>query len=141
MERQINILVVDDEQIVLDSVKKHLRKTDYNVHTVSSVQKALLMMEQMEFDLVMTDLMMPHIDGLELMKIVKSRYPKVPVIMITGYAAADTARQATRLGAFDNVAKPFSKAELITAVNRALDFVEQMKSSEDPAARDDRADL
>jgi len=138
MERQINILVVDDEQIVLDSVKKHLRKTDYNVQTVSSVQKALLMMEQMEFDLVLTDLMMPHIDGLELMEIVKSRYPKVPVIMITGYAAADTARQATRLGAFDNVAKPFSKAELITAINRALDFVEQMKSSEDAAAKDDR---
>ena len=138
MERQINILVVDDEQIVLDSVKKHLRKTNYNVQTVSSVQKALLMMEQMEFDLVLTDLMMPHIDGLELMEIVKSRYPKVPVIMITGYAAADTARQATRLGAFDNVAKPFSKAELITAINRALDFVEQMKSSEDAAAKDDR---
>jgi len=138
MERQINILVVDDEQIVLDSVKKHLRKTNYNVQTVSSVQKALLIMEQMEFDLVLTDLMMPHIDGLELMEIVKSRYPKVPVIMITGYAAADTARQATRLGAFDNVAKPFSKAELITAINRALDFVEQMKSSEDAAAKDDR---
>jgi DNA-binding NtrC family response regulator len=139
MERQINILVVDDEQIVLDSVKKHLRKTAYNVHGVSSVQKALLMMEETEFDLVLTDLMMPHIDGLELMKIVKSHYPKVPVIMITGYAAADTARQATRLGAFDNVAKPFSKAELITAINRALDFVEQMKSSEDDASRDDRA--
>ena len=136
MERQINILVVDDEQIVLDSVKKHLRKTDYNVHAASSVQSALLMMEQMEFDLVLTDLMMPHIDGLELMKLVKSRYPKVPVIMITGYAAADTARQATRLGAFDNVAKPFSKAELITAINNALDFVKQMRASEDAASRD-----
>ena len=140
MERQVNILVVDDEQIVLDSVKKHLRKTDYNVQAASSVQKALLMMEQTQFDPVLTDLMMPHIDGLELMEIVKSRYPKVPVIMITGYAAADTARQATRLGAFDNVAKPFSKAELITAINNALDFVKQMKSSEDAASRDDRAD-
>lgn len=140
MERQINILVVDDEQIVLDSVKKHLRKTDYNVQSASSVQNALLMMEQTEFDLVLTDLMMPHIDGLELMEIVKSRYPKVPVIIITGYAAADTARQAIRLGAFDNVAKPFSKAELITAVKRAVDFVEQMKASEDTASEDDRTD-
>lgn len=125
MEPAINILVVDDEQIVLDSVRKHLRKEDYSIHTVTSVQEALTMIEQTEFDIVLTDLMMPHVDGLELMKIIKSHRPDIPVILITGFATINTALQATQLGAFDYIAKPFSRAELIGVVNRAVEFIKR----------------
>ena len=77
--------------------------------------------------------MMPEIDGLELMKIVKSDNPNLPVIMITGYATINTALQATQLGAFDYVAKPFSKKELIATVRRAADLVMAGKSEPEKA--------
>jgi glycine cleavage system H lipoate-binding protein len=80
-------------------------------------------MRHKEIDVVLTDLMMPEIDGLEFMKIVKNYSPNVPVIMITGYATINTALQATQLGAFDYIAKPFSKKELLSVVKRAADLV------------------
>jgi len=122
MARSIEVLVVDDEQIVLDSIKKHLRREDYVLHCVLSPEEGLEIMRHKEIDVVLTDLMMPEIDGLEFMKIVKNYSPNVPVIMITGYATINTALQATQLGAFDYIAKPFSKAELLSVVRRAADL-------------------
>ena len=95
MEQRIAILVIDDEQIVLDSVKKHLRNEDYSIHTAQSVPEAMLLMARTHIDIVLTDLMMPHIDGLELMRILKERTLGIPVIMMTGYATISTARQYT----------------------------------------------
>jgi len=135
MEQTINILVVDDEQIVLDSIMKHLRRESYTVHTSLSVQDALLMIDQTDYDMVLTDLMMPHIDGLEFMKMIKSRFPNMPVIMITGYATINTALQATQLGAFDYVAKPFSKMELKEVIKRAVALVTKAKASADTDAK------
>jgi CheY-like chemotaxis protein/glycine cleavage system H lipoate-binding protein len=118
---KLNILVVDDEQIVLDSVAKHLRREPVEIHTALSADQGLKLLEDIDIDVVLTDLMMPEIDGLEFMKLVKDRDPDIPVIMITGYATVNTALQATQLGAFDYVAKPFSKKELLGVVRRALD--------------------
>jgi len=123
MERTINILIVDDEQIVLDSITKHLRKEDFHLECVLSAQQALEYLGGNKVDIVLTDLMMPEIDGLELMKLVKDKDPDIPVVMITGYATINTALQATHLGAFDYVAKPFSKKELLAVVRRAADLV------------------
>ena len=74
-------------------------------------------------DIVLTDLMLPEIDGLEFMRIVKTDQPSLPVVMITGYATINTALQATHLGAFDYIANPFTKAELVSVVNRAAELV------------------
>ncbi len=123
MDRTLSILVVDDEQIVLDSVKKHLRKDDCTVLTASLAKEGLETMDKEPVDIVLTDLMMPEIDGLEFMKLVKSKYPSVPIIMITGYATINTALQATQLGAFDYIAKPFTKMELKSVIKRAADLV------------------
>lgn len=123
MSRSLNILVVDDEQVVLDSVKKHLRKEDYNLVFALSARDGLDMLDKSVPDIILTDLMMPEIDGLELMKIVKNKYPHIPIIMITGYATINTALQATQLGAFDYIAKPFTRSELISVVQRAADLV------------------
>jgi len=129
MERTLNILVVDDEQIVLDSVTKHLKKDNYNIYCVLSAQEGLNLMAKTKIDMVLTDLMMPRIDGLELMKIIKADHPRIPVIMITGYATINTALKATQLGAFDYIAKPFSKAELRGVILRAAELAKKTESS------------
>ncbi|MCK5125307.1 MAG: response regulator [candidate division Zixibacteria bacterium] len=119
MGRKLQVLVIDDEQIVLDSVVKHLRKEDYTIKTVLSAPVALEAINSNPPDIILTDLMMPEIDGLELMKIVKEKHPQIPIIMVTGYATINTALQATQLGAFDYIAKPFTRSELQTVVRRA----------------------
>ena len=123
MTRPISILVVDDEQIVLDSVRKLLRKDNYAIHCALSAPEALRIMDTTTIDIVLTDLMMPEMDGLELMSTMKTRQPNLPVIMITGYATINTALQATQLGAFDYIAKPFSRKELQGVVRRAAALV------------------
>jgi CheY-like chemotaxis protein/glycine cleavage system H lipoate-binding protein len=119
METKLNVLVVDDEQIVLDSAERHLRHDGYILHKALSAQEALDAFEKGAIDIVLTDLMMPEMDGLELLKTIKLEHPNVPVIIITGYATINTALQAMQLGAFDYVAKPFTKAELRGTVQRA----------------------
>ncbi len=123
MTDELNVLVVDDEQIVLDSVKKHLRREAVKVFTALTVDDALKIMDDTKIHIVLTDLMMPEIDGLEFMSIVKKHDKCIPMIMITGYATINTALQATQLGAFDYIAKPFTKKELLGVVNRAADLV------------------
>jgi len=123
MERPLNVLTIDDEQVVLDSVQKHLRKENFVLHQVLSVADAMSLMDEIQVDIVLTDLMMPDTDGLQLLEIMKKRAPHTPVIMITGYATINTALQATNLGAFDYVAKPFTKSELVSTVRRAADLV------------------
>jgi CheY-like chemotaxis protein/glycine cleavage system H lipoate-binding protein len=128
MDRKLSVLVVDDEQIILDSVKKHLKSDDYELHLVLTPREGLDKVRNEHIDVVLTDLMMPEIDGLELMKMVKEIHPNVPVIIVTGYATINTALQATQLGAFDYIAKPFSRKELLAVVRRAADLVEAVES-------------
>jgi CheY-like chemotaxis protein/glycine cleavage system H lipoate-binding protein len=133
MERTLNILVVDDEQIVLDSITRLLKKDNYAIHTALTAQAGLDLLDATSMDIVLTDLMMPEMDGLEFMKVVKERKPLTPVIMITGYATINTALQATELGAFDYVAKPFTKSELRGVLQRASDVVLKAAASGDKA--------
>jgi CheY-like chemotaxis protein/glycine cleavage system H lipoate-binding protein len=131
-ENKVGILVVDDEQIVLDSIAKHLKHLDCRLEMVRSAQEALDIFEAGGIDIVLTDLMMPDIDGLELMQMMREKRPDVPVVMITGYATVSTALQATHLGAFDYVAKPFSKKEFLRVIDRAIELVQ---SGGTPATR------
>jgi CheY-like chemotaxis protein len=123
MDKKIQILVVDDEQIVLDSIRKLVRKEPYEVLGALAVQDGLDLVEKGKIDIILTDLMMPEIDGLEFMAITKKTHPGIPIIMITGYATINTALQATHLGAFDYIAKPFSKRELLGVLKRASNLV------------------
>ncbi|MBU8932857.1 MAG: response regulator [candidate division Zixibacteria bacterium] len=140
MDRKLNVLVVDDEQIVLDSVRKHLGKEDYVIHTALAADKALELVRQGEIDIVLTDLMMPEIDGLEFMRLVKVDFPHLPVIMITGYATINTALQATQLGAFDYVAKPFTRKELQGVVRRAAEMASPPDSAQRGQITGERSD-
>ena len=126
---QLTVLVVDDEQIVLDSVHKLLRKEPLELVTAQSAAEGLTLLEDGGIQVVLTDLKMPGMDGLEFTKQIKQRWPAIPVVMVTGYATIRTAIQAMRLGAFDYIAKPFTKAELRGIVKRALHLAAQVEQS------------
>jgi DNA-binding response OmpR family regulator len=114
------ILVVDDEAVVLGAVSKALRKTDYHIDTVQSSEEALDRLSEASYDVVLTDLMMPGIDGLGLMQRMRDMGADTQTIMITGYPTIKTALRAKRIGAFEYVTKPFTRQELLSVVVRAL---------------------
>lgn len=128
---KIRILVIDDEQIVLDSIKRLLKRDEnYHIETALSAVEGLEKVEKFKPDIILTDLMMPEIDGLELLKKVKEINDKIFVIMITGYATINTALQAMQLGAFDYIAKPFTREELRKVIERAESLVDAQKKSD-----------
>ncbi len=118
---QTNILVVDDEASVCRSVEKILIRKGYQVAQALCVSSALDKLEGIGgFDLIIADLMMPQAGGLELLKIVRERWPKTPVLIITGYASISSAVESTRNGAVGYLPKPFTPQELEQAVDEVL---------------------
>ena len=115
------ILVVDDEEIVLRSCLRILSGDEFQVETVQDGRQALQKVEENPYDVMILDIMMPNVDGLEVLRRVKETHPNVDVVMVTGLAQIDTAVKAMKLGAFDYIAKPFEPDELKLVVQRALE--------------------
>ena len=115
------ILVVDDEEVVVRSCLRILGASGHQVESVSSGGDALRRVEQVPFDLLILDIMMPKIDGLEVLQRVKESHPDIDVIMITGLSQIETAVRAMKLGAFDYLPKPFDPDQLTSVVGRALE--------------------
>jgi DNA-binding NtrC family response regulator len=115
------ILIVDDEEIVIRSCKRILAGADFTIDAVQSGLEALKMVDETDYDIVVLDIMMPGMDGLEVLQQVKERHPGVEVIMMTGLSQIKTAVQAMKLGAFDYLPKPFDPDELKHVVDRALE--------------------
>lgn len=115
-----HILVVDDNVEVRLLVEKMLARSGFDVKTASDVPSASRLVRVHPFDTVITDFVMPDVDGLDLLKIVRDRYPNLPVILMTGYATAEAATQALRLDAYDFLTKPIVYQELISTVQRAV---------------------
>jgi DNA-binding response OmpR family regulator len=120
MGQPTRILVVDDELPVCKSVSSALAIEDYAVDIALSAEEALEKQEESPYDIVITDLMMPGLGGMELLRIIMDKRPDTKVIMITGYPSIRSAVEATRLGAFDYIPKPFTPDELRSLVARAL---------------------
>lgn len=116
-----SILIVDDESVVCKSCEKILKPKGHDVDSALSGQEALDKIEKKRYEVVITDLKMPGINGMKLLNIVKEKYEKVDVIMITGYASIDTSVEAMKLGAFDYIPKPFTPDELRSVTERALE--------------------
>lgn len=114
------ILIVDDEDVVLKSCLRILQKLDYEVDTAYSGQTALDNLKKKRYDIVITDLMMPGMDGMQLLAEIKKQYPDIIVIIFTGFATVETARQALKAGAFDYIPKPFTPDELRTVIENAV---------------------
>jgi DNA-binding NtrC family response regulator len=115
------VLVVDDEDVVCKSCRAILKEEGCEVETAYSGAEALHVMSAQEFDVVITDLRMPGMDGIELLTEIKHRTPSTAVILITGYSTIPTAIEATKCGAFDYIPKPFTPDKLAVAVANALE--------------------
>lgn len=119
-EQGTRVLVIDDEEIVHASVGRILARAGYQADAVFSAQEGIDRLAGGTYQLVITDLMMPGMNGIEMLQEFKQRQLQVPVVMITGYPTIRTALQAMRLGAMDYLAKPFTRKELLSPVMRAL---------------------
>lgn len=128
------ILVVDDEITVCKSIRQAIQREDYEVETALSAEEALKKEEANPYDLIITDLMMPGLSGLDLLKQLRQGRPQVAVIMITGYPTIRTAVESVKLGAFDYLPKPFTPADLRSIVARAFKKTEAEKVEEVEAA-------
>ena len=115
------ILVVDDEIGIRQSLKKILEKEGYEVLTASNGEEAFKVIRSDAVDLLISDIRMAGMDGLELLKVCKSVSPYTEVIMITGYASVDTAVDSMKQGAYDYITKPFKKADIVKAVQKAIE--------------------
>jgi len=117
----IRVLVVDDEEIVGKRLKQALTKVGYEVETFLDGKDALARLAERSFDVVVTDIRMDEVDGLEVLRQVRESTPRTKVIIITGYATIETAREALVKGAFEFIAKPFRPKELRKVVERAVE--------------------
>jgi len=120
MEKK-NVLVIDDEQIILDSVKKILGAEDFKVDPAISSREGLERAMSRDYDLVLTDIRMPEIGGMRILRDIKRSKPATPVVIFTGYATVQSAVQAMKLGASDYIEKPFTPDMLLTTVKKVLE--------------------
>jgi two-component system, sensor histidine kinase and response regulator len=120
MDNHARILIIDDEEIVLKSSSRILRTTDYDIVTASSGMDGLEKARAQKFDIVITDLKMPQLGGMDILKTLKKEQPDLTVIIFTGYATVETAREALKNGAFDYIPKPFTPDELRDVVKNAV---------------------
>ena len=116
-----NILVVDDEAVVREGVRRVLEDHRYSVESCANGHSALDLLQAKDFHMVITDLKMPGMSGLEVLKGIKVLQPGIPVIIIAGYSTVDTAVAALKNGAVDYIAKPFTPDQLREKVARAFE--------------------
>ena len=117
--KKLKIMVIDDENIVGKRLKPALEKTGDIVETFEDGISALARFEEEPFDIVVTDIRMEKIDGIEVLERVLAKSSRTKVIIITGYATVEVAREALSKGAFDFIAKPFKPADLREIIKRA----------------------
>ncbi|MCB9556606.1 MAG: sigma-54-dependent Fis family transcriptional regulator [Deltaproteobacteria bacterium] len=115
------ILAVDDSQSTLEIIDRNLSAADYTVLTANCVTDAITTLERTDVDLVVTDIRMPRISGLDLVRHVRQNHKRAQILVITGYPNVDGAVTALKDGALDYIRKPFTEEELLQAVQRAID--------------------
>jgi DNA-binding NtrC family response regulator len=118
-EQNLQILVLDDEPIVGKRLKTALEKSGYAVEVFEDSRAALKRLDEREFDIIVTDVRMEEVDGIQVLEHVLERSARTKVIVITGYATVEVAREALAKGAFDFIAKPFKPDDLRQVITRA----------------------
>ncbi|WP_218598623.1 sigma-54 dependent transcriptional regulator [Polaribacter sp. NJDZ03] len=117
-----NILIVDDDILILELIQRHLQSLNYHTYKAISVKEALEILKDTSIDLLITDLQMPDVDGLELIKYTSEHYPKIPKLVVTGFPSIEGALEVMKSGAVDYITKPFTKEELKTAILKSLEI-------------------
>jgi DNA-binding NtrC family response regulator len=131
MAERLKLLLLDDEPIVGKRLKPALAKIGCEVEVFENPKEALKRIEEQEFDIVVTDIRMKDVDGIEVLEMVRKKSSRTKVIMITGYAMMETAREAMEKGAFDFIAKPFEPDELRAVVAKAAEALGRELDKED----------
>ena len=121
--KKLRVLVIDDEQIFLDSVRKILASENYEIDLTQNSRKGLDWAMDRDYDIVLSDIRMPEIGGIKILREIKRSKPALPVVIITGYATVQSAVQAMRLGAENYIEKPFTPGTLMEAVKTAISKV------------------
>lgn len=121
MADKLSVMILDDEPIVGKRLKPALAKIGCDVTVFVNPKEAITVLEKQAFDIVVTDIRMDDIDGMQILEMVTKKYPKTLVIMITGYAMMELAREAMEKGAFDFIAKPFKPDDLRAVIAKAAD--------------------
>ncbi|MGC8603371.1 MAG: response regulator [Desulfomonilaceae bacterium] len=116
---KLKIMVLDDEPIVCKRLKPALEKQGYEVDTFTQSLEAMEQIKKINYDIIITDLKMKGVDGMQLLTEAKQRSPKTEVIVITGFATMETAKESFHKGVFDFIAKPFKLSEIQDVVTRA----------------------
>jgi DNA-binding NtrC family response regulator len=120
-EAKRRILVVDDERNVAEAIALALGSGDVEVETVMNGEDALIRMVAVRYDLIICDLMMPGLSGLDLLKSFREYRPQTPVLIITGYPTLRTAEESLKMGAVAYITKPFTPADIRAAAAKALE--------------------
>jgi len=131
MKQQPIILIVDDEPAILELVKDILFPTGYLVNTATNGKEALAAIQAHPYDLVLTDMIMPQMGGMELVQYLRLHHPETLVIVFTGFASYQDAVDAVKLGAFDYLPKPLQPEILRHAIERALEYQRLLRSQRD----------
>ncbi len=118
-ENKLRVLVLDDEPIVCKRLQPALEKLGFEVDTFTQSVEAMHQVQQSAYDIVITDLKMKEVDGMRFLEEVKKQHPETEVIVITGFATMETAKQSFQKGVFDFIAKPFKLSEIQDVVTRA----------------------
>jgi DNA-binding NtrC family response regulator len=126
--RGLEILILDDEPLVGRRLKPILEREGYCVEIFVAPKEAMARMQEKEFDIVVTDIHMEELDGLQVLENVRARSPETKVIMITGYATIEAARETVTKGAFDFIAKPFRIGTLRDAIMKAAQALENERA-------------
>jgi len=132
MNDKASILIVDDEEVVRRAHLRSLAETGCYTETAEDGDKAIHVLEQRPFDVVLLDLRMPGLDGMDVLKTIKQRWPTCEVVVITGYPTIETAKEAVRLGAHNYIAKPVGPDDVIRAANEAMTQKRWAMRSEQP---------
>src|SRR5690606_27485155 len=117
---QENILIVDDDVQILELIQRLLQSLNYHTYKAISVKEAIAILQDRSIDLLITDLQMPGVDGLQLVKYVSEHFPDIPKLAVTGFPSVDGALKAMKSGVMDYLIKPFTKDELKNAVQKSL---------------------
>jgi DNA-binding NtrC family response regulator len=128
MDRKLEILVLDDESIVCARLKPALEKEGFYVETFTDSREAKKRLEERRFDIVVTDLKMANVDGMELYRFVNEKWPGTKVIIISGFATIDVAREALQAGVRDVIAKPFKIGQLKDLINQVSSEIDRHTS-------------
>jgi len=130
-----HVLLVDDEPSILSVLSTLLKAEGYDVSAALGGEKAKELLHSEEFDLMISDVRMSPINGMELLRLARKDRPALPVIMLTAHGSVETAIEALKLGAFDYVTKPFKVDELLITVQRAIDYTRAILENEDLRAQ------